>query len=216
MYAPNDLVDLATTEVAAKCREAAARSRRAQPADDRFCFDLFRRALTTQDQVAWAALHTQYEKLVRHWIGASRTDADDLTNEVFFRFWQRFADGQFEATFGALANVLAYLRVCARSVVINQARRDALDSLLQPLDEDIHGTSLDDRTILEKLDHEELLSRVYHCCQDERERVIVDAAFVQGMKPQEIRRAHPELYANAADVSRVKERVVERCRRRLT
>jgi hypothetical protein len=72
-------------ELARRCAEEMVCYRRGRPYDPRHCYELFRRALVGRDEEAWAALYSQYQRLMRRWVAHAPGDPDGLVNQAFER-----------------------------------------------------------------------------------------------------------------------------------
>ncbi len=200
---------MALDELAARCRSETDRP--AAQRDPRFCLELLRRAIETDDAYAWAAVYAQYHALVRYWLGRV-TDTDDLVQETFARFRQavttpRLASGSFPT----LASLLAFLRTIAINQRINQARRiererRALERLQREGIRDHEGDSLD------RAQRCELADYIHGLVPDEREWLVLRLSFELDLPPRQIARSHPHHFTDAAEVSRIKERVTKRLR----
>jgi len=196
-------------DLAARCRAEA--NRPMQQRDTRFCLELFRRAIVEGDAVAWAAVYAQYHALVRYWLG-NAANADDLTQEAFARFGRTVtAERLSSGSFPDLARLLAYLRCIAISLRINEARRAererrALDAWARATDPQTGGDCLDEAR------REELVEYIHSLITDEREWLVVRLTFEYDLPPREIAHRYPQLFAGAAEVSRIKERVTKRLR----
>src|SRR5690348_13302436 len=108
-----------------RCREETARYRRGQSYDDRFCFDVFRRAVVERDDACWEQLNAIYREQVAAWCrraGASQpTDVEELAVLAWEKFWASFTPQKLAASNGS-AGVLRYLQMCAHSVVVDAHR----------------------------------------------------------------------------------------------
>jgi DNA-directed RNA polymerase specialized sigma24 family protein len=203
---------MTVADLAGRCSQEMAKSRRREPADDRFCFELFRRAILLRDPDAWVAIVHQYSRLAQSWLGVPEPEAEALANEAFARLWQQITPDRFQHGFHHLAGVLAYLRKCAISVAITYKRRLAREQQLLALLQDLALLSSKPDPLL-GLDTQELVARVRDCLADEQERLVISLSFEHGLKPKEIHQRHPGKFASPHEVSRIKERVLERLRR---
>jgi RNA polymerase sigma factor (sigma-70 family) len=203
--------------LAARCRqESAAAERR----DLRHCLELFRRAIVGQEDAAWTAVYAQYQALVRHWLGR-RPDTDDLLQETFWRFQrgvtaERFAAGQFPT----LGSLLAFLRTTAVNLLINERRRQererrALGTRLEPRrgapdapDHDAAASVTPD--YLAEVARAELAALIRSLVPDETEWLALRLSYEYDLPPREIARRHPGRFQDAAEVSRIKERLKKR------
>jgi RNA polymerase sigma factor (sigma-70 family) len=210
----SDLEDINVAELAERCAQETAKSRRKRPADDRYCFELFRRAIVQQDQQAWEAVFHQYRRLVYDWIGASHPRVEDLVNETFARFWQGVTPHTFQSRFHDLGGVLAYLKVCAKNLVINHERRRERERLAHSL---VQGFALHppdpERRAIETLAGQKLAAYIKSCLRDKSDQLVFHLSFELGLKPKEIYEQHPHEFESAKQVSRIKERILKRMRR---
>jgi RNA polymerase sigma factor (sigma-70 family) len=210
----SDLEEMDVAELAERCAQETTKSRRKRPADDRYCFELFRRAIVQQDQRAWEAVFRQYRRLVYSSVGGSHPKVEDLVNETFARFWQGVTPDKFQSRFHNLGGVLAYLKVCARNLVINYERRRERERLAHSLVEGLTVHPPDpERKAIENLVGQRLAAYIKSCLQDKREQLVFHLSFELGLKPKEIHEQHPHEFESAKQVSRIKERVLKRLRR---
>src|SRR5579872_4901440 len=103
---------MSPSQLAARCGEETDKYRSGRPYSSEWCFELCRRAIGENDQVAWNQLVAQYSNLVLSWILRDPVrplvgeDDDYWVNDVFRRFWQATRAKRFE-NFESLAGVLA-------------------------------------------------------------------------------------------------------------
>ena len=92
-------------------------------------YELFRRAIVERDEQAWIESAARYRPLLAAW--ASRCSAsaaltesyDDLADQAFARAWSALSPERF-ASFPTLAALLAYMRACVSTTVIDHARSE--------------------------------------------------------------------------------------------
>ena len=124
--------------------------------------------------------------------------------------------------FRDLPAALQYLKLCVRSVVMDDVRaRRAVD--LEPLED------LDERRItgcpgaarsapdvesvvFDRLGSRDLWQTILETLSGRDERLVIYLSFVQGMKPAEIATSRARDFASAADVYRIKRNAIERLR----
>jgi RNA polymerase sigma factor (sigma-70 family) len=188
---------------------------------------LFRLALEEGDQQAWEAIVSRYRNLVLDWTRRSlrspipREQESDWVTRAFERFW--LAVGPEGSRFRDLPAALQYLKLCVRSVVMDDLRaRRAVD--LEPLED------VDERRILgcpgaartapdvesvvfDRLGSRDLWQTILETLPDPDERLVIYLSFVQGMKPAEIATSRSDSFASTADVYRIKRNAIERLRR---
>jgi RNA polymerase sigma factor (sigma-70 family) len=221
------LRDLGLEAVAAGCRAEAQRGRAHEAG---YCFELFRRALEDLDQAAWAAVAEQYQRLILEWIyrtsPADPALAEEAARETIERFWRTLAGrcNPLAGRFPHVGALLKYLQQCAISTMLDQRRRDQQRARLaeriaqhaalsSPLHNDVEAE------VLDRVDRGALIARarawVVAEVADPAEQLIVRLSYVGDLSPAEIAARHPEVFANAAAVRQIKERVLRRARRAL-
>jgi hypothetical protein len=223
----------ADTAVVAQAAPTRAWPHRATPAGDGANEEglaLFRRALEHGDQAAWETIVRRYRGLVLDWVRRitnariPREQEDDWVTRAFERFW--LAVGRQGNRFRDLAAALQYLKLCVRSVVLDEARarQSAAAEPIDGVDERhfaTHGvlgagsglTTDAETVVLGRFAARDLWRAVLEALPDEDERIVANLSFVQGLKPGEIAAVHPQRFASVADVYRVKRNAIDRLRR---
>ena len=188
---------------------------------------LFRNALEGGDPAAWEAIVSRYRGLVLDWVRRARRGPipheleDDWVTRTFERFWM--AVGPEGSRFRDLAAALQYLKLCVRSVVLDDVRASQ-QAAIEPLDDlderRVIGTPGAARTapdvesvVFDRMASRELWQAVLDSLPDADERLIAYLSFVQGMKPAEIAAQRSDRFAGAADVYRIKRNAIDRLRR---
>lgn len=205
--------ELNTAQLAVQCREAMRHHRPLARTEDA-CFELFARALRTQDEEAWAALWVQYRQLVYFWVGPDRSDAEDLLQELFWHFWQRYKGEELDNHFPDLPHVLRYLQRSAHNAAISADRRTAHEVLVADVD-DPGGMRSPEVDALDHLAATEVQTLLAACIHTPDERLVMTLSFEVGLKPRQIQQAHPAQFPTVRAVSLIKERVLTRLRHTL-
>jgi DNA-directed RNA polymerase specialized sigma24 family protein len=209
---------LPITELTRRCAEEMARYQRRQAYDSTHCYEIFRRALEHGDEAAWAAVYDQYHRLVRYQLGNAPGEPDALVNQVFERFWRAIPPEQF-ADFPTLDRLLAYLKRCAQSVAMDARRREqrkhVYESALATLQNGIiSGTQASPAdSLLDEIVGEQVFEHARECLSGHQERVVFRASLEWDLRPATIAERWPDLFADAREVSRVKERIFRRLQR---
>ena len=215
-----DIRQMPLTDLAEACRAETERFLRREPSRDDFCFEIVRRAVCDRDQRAWAAVFAQYRGMVLAWVrrhpvsGSMREDDEFWINRTFDRFWTAVGPERFDA-FPTMAALLRYLKLCAHSVLLDEARaRSAAPSegLSDQTAESIAAPDVADVAV-GQLAGGALWAAIAAEMQDEAERRVAYLCFVLDLKPREIHERHPELYPTVADVYRIKRNLLDRLRR---
>ena len=206
------LAKLPLEAVIQRCAEETIKFRRREHYDPRPCLELFRRAIVLQDQAAWEAVYRHYRLQVlawvrRHWAYPLQSEPTEaLVNEAFRRFWHAMTPQRF-ARLRTLGGIMAYLRRCADSAVIDAHRRKLKELPLQGRAKGHY------EGLTERLRREELWHFVSDQLRDERERVVVDLSFKQGLAPRKIFAERRDLFSSVQEVRRIKRNVLDRLRR---
>ncbi len=208
---------ISVAELARRCAEQMTRYQRRQRYDPRCCYELFRCALAHRDEEAWAALYSQYHRLVRSWLANPPGDPDVLVNRAFERFWRALPPDRF-ADFPTLAKILEYLKRCAQSVAIDARRREerkqveevALARMQEVAVEARRGSS---EQVLDEIISEQLYEQATECLKSPQERLVFRASFEWSLRPGMIAERWPSAFSDGREVSRIKERILRRLRR---
>jgi DNA-directed RNA polymerase specialized sigma24 family protein len=204
-------------ELARRCAEEMARYRRGQCSDPRYCYDLFRCALAERDEEAWAAVYSQYHRLVCRWVGDVPGDPDGLVNETFERLWRAIPPDHF-AEFPTLGRILAYLKRCAQCTAIDASRREertlAEEAALARMQlVGAEGKRSPSEQALDAIVGEQLIERATERLHDLEEQLVFRASFEWDLRPGTIAERWSDVFTDAREVSRIKERILRRLRR---
>lgn len=184
---------------------------------ERFCLELFRRAIEQRCDAAWYGLHTQYYALVRYWIGACGIQdpdtQDDLTQEAFMAFWNYYTPAKLARATG-LASVLAYLKSCAFTAVAQWQRRQKLSIIPFP-DEawDAPGSEAVEAKVERDAARQTLLARLAEHCADARERLVLQYILLEGLKSAALAECYPQEFPEVHEVYRIKRNLMGRLQR---
>jgi len=214
---------LPLTELARRCAEETERFRARLKDDSRFCFELFRRAISERDQYAWDMICKQYRPLMTDWwvkphrgFRAVGEDLDQIINRTYEKFWSALTPEKFNR-FSDLKPLLNYLKMCVDSVIVDQSRK--VDPPSQyPVDDEspIWGRDPNPAPEEQMLDDEKrraFWGWVNAHLHDEKERLMVYGSFELDLKPQEIFDKFQNLFRDVDEVYTIKQNVINRLRR---
>ena len=181
-------------------------------------YELFRRAILLRDEQAWATIHAHYRPLLVSWARRCSNrvciaeSADDIADRALARAWVALTPASFIA-FPTLGKLLAYLRTCVRATVIDQAREQAshqrtAQSLERPFE-----ASTPEQAVLRELDRGEIWRLIMQITSSPEERIIVHESLVYALPPREIQARHPDMFADVAEVYRLKRNLINRFQR---
>lgn len=213
---------LSVNDLARRCTEETSKFLRQSASNDRYCLELFRRAIVRRDEDAWACLYQQYAPLVLTWVNqhqsASALLGQDggapLVNAVFAKFAQALTPAKM-ANFDSLAAILKYLKMCVHSVIADEVRARQSRQYEETLESIEQEPAADDpaEDVISGLSIQSLWQVIQEELNGEDERLLIYLAYVQGMKPAEICAQQRRYFPSVEDVYRIKRNVLERLRR---
>jgi hypothetical protein len=186
--------------------------------DERYCFELFRRAIVARDNQAWDAIYAQYQGQVERWVyrhpdfGSIDQEAQDFILQAFERFSKYFTAEKFGKS-QSLAAVLNYLQTCVHGVIVDCWRKMRLAQLEQ-LEGVQEGRILDKGATLEDLlEAEDLWQLISQQLKDKKEQIVVYASFQLSLSPREIMLEYPDVFRNTSEIYQCKANVLARFER---
>jgi RNA polymerase sigma factor (sigma-70 family) len=213
---------LSVNELARCCAEETNKFLKQNVSNDRYCLELFRRAIVKRDEDAWACIYQQYAPLVLTWVTQHQSAATvlgqdgsgPLVNAAFAKFSQALTPAKMQ-NFDSLAAILKYLKMCVHSVVADEVRARQARQYEETLELMEHEPASDDPAddVVASISAQSLWQVIQEELNSEDERVLIYLAYVQGMKPSEISNQHRKLFPTVDDVYRIKRNVLERLRR---
>lgn len=206
--------DLLVADLRSAANEETLRYRRGDAHDDRYAFELFRRAIEQRNEEAWEALLGLYNPQVVYWCTRTRTSADEideLVSAAWAKFWRSFTPEKL-AEAPQTSAVLRYLKLCAGSVAIDAGRRRMTTVAIgedTPSDEPLSPIDY----LLEQISHELRWRVIEDQLHSAQERAFMRLAFLQGMKPADVQLARHDLFPTVQEVYRTRHCVLNRLRR---
>jgi hypothetical protein len=187
-----------------------------------FCLELFRRALSNPQaegsKQAWSYIHQQYHRQVTLWVKRHRALAqtgltpETLADLALEKMWVAFAltpdkltNFPLHQAEKCLTALLQFLKTCVHSVVIDAIEKDNMESEDALADE---GQDDPDPTIAA-----DFWQAINRRLKDDKERLVMDALYVYGYKPQQIYDTYPQTFRNVKEIYRIKENILARLKR---
>jgi len=218
-----ELSNLNLSSLAHLCRQATDRYFQHQDFDDSYCLELFRRAIEQEDEMAWAVVIDQYGSLVKAWVGRHHSfavadeDQEYFVNRAFDSFWSAFSRNPRKLSrFNNLKSLLQYLKLCTYSAVQEYVERRMpprhvyqSEFPVEAIAERVDSISSVDDNMIAGIVWQYVIAAV----KTEQERVIAEDFLLHNMKPQEIYDRHTGLFAEVAQVRRIKGNFMTRLRR---
>lgn len=211
---------MAVNELAQKCQQETNNYFKHQNHDDRYCFELFRRALQERDSFAWEAICLQYESLVAGWVSqhsgfeSSGEEVEYFVNGAFGRISGTLSPEKF-SNFSDLGYLLRYLKMCVHSVITDYNRAADYGDFfaLNEVTEEVSRDPSPEEQAMDISNRQTLWEFTRIRLHDEKERVVIHGSFVLDLKPQEILDHFQSLFSGVDEIYRVKQNIISRLRR---
>jgi hypothetical protein len=214
-------------ELAARCEEEASKKIH-QNRDDRFCYELIKRAFETKEEYTLGLVLNIYRNIwSKSWIrnpasfDSHANTADDFKNEAFFNVYRSICrkNVEFDALFKSLSSFLAYLYTTLVRLIAEDLRTHPLEHRSPSLEkeDDLPETERfrAENDTAEEAEREVILKqvddRVRALLPNEPDKILFDCWIHQDMSRSEIVREYRSYWSdeNAVRVA------LQRIRRRL-
>ncbi len=211
---PPDLMGLAALEK--RCQHEISNFRKGEAYDDRYCLEIFYRALKKRDDqafellvrnfrgvaIGWLRSHPGYENAMRH------ESEDNYVIDAFTRMWRAKHDQDMD--FPSLAAALTFLKRCLNSAVLDTLRAHARQLLPLP---EVGSGFPEEPAVREEDDGWELWEAIQSFLPTERERQLAYLRLHCNLKPREIMRFRPGMFSDVNEVNRLYRNIIERLTR---
>ena len=212
-----DLAHLTTVELAERCAAEQARFHERLPVEEHAGLELFRRAIQQHDEAAWELLYQQWKGLLLHWLHQhpaarlvlERESAESYLTATLTKFWQATTGTTHSRpAFETLADILAYLRRCLNSVVLDAVRQ------MRSRPQEVSEAVLARRAVNQaESSGGDLWRCIERALPDARERRLVYLRYVLGYRPREIVAAYPAEFPQVAMIYQMERNVLQRLSR---
>ena len=207
------LTGMSVSALAAACSREVDNYRHGMAYNDRYCLEIFRRALLLRDQLAWELIQQRFGDTVRNWLRrhpkrdiACRFESEEnYVAQAFERFWQATAHYQ-QLEFRSLAAALRYLRLCLNGTILDTLRAYSRPQEV-PLPE---PGSTGEPLVEDSYDSSELWEVVKSMLSSMREVRVAYLLFHCGLKPREIVLHCPQEFGDVQEVYRLRRNIIER------
>jgi len=218
-----NLRKLSLIELAKRCAEETDRFRARLEDDSRFCFELFRRAISERDQYAWDTICRQYKPLMTDWwvrphrgFRASGEDLDQIINRTYEKFWSALTPEKF-SKFSDLKPLLNYLKMCVDSVIVDHNRKvEPPNQYISDDESPVWGRDPSlgpEEKLMDDEKSQAFWEWVNSHLHDEKERLVVYGSFALDLKPQKICDKFHDKFPDVDEVYTIKQNVINRLRR---
>lgn len=215
---------LSVGELARRCRHETDKFVSGRACDGAYGLELFRRAIFQQDEAAWHAFYSQYQRLVAYWVEqhskyeSSGEEVGYFVNAAFARLWASVARRPTQVHFHSLSGLLRYLKFCTHSAIEDECRRSrhwrlaavALDDGCEAMAEEAPSAEL---RVIGRAGGEALIQSLLRRLQGEEEKVVAELSWMHGLQPHEIQASRPDLFPDATRIYQIKRNIVNRLAR---
>jgi len=199
-----------------RCHQEMVNYRKGEVYDDRYCLEIFYRALKQQDDQANELLIRSLRGMVIGWLRSySRYDSamryeseDNYVIEAFARLWNARHDQS--TNFETLGAALFYLKRSLLTAVQDTLRfyEKQMVQLAEP------GTGSPDEPVAhEEDDGRELWEVLQSFLPSEREKELAYLLYHCNLKPREIMQYRPGLFKDVSEVYRLRRNIIDRFER---
>ena len=211
---PPDQMSLAALEK--RCQQEMINYRRGEVYDDRYCLEIFYRALKKQDDqanellmrslrgmaIGWLRSYSRYDNAMRY------ESEDNYVVEAFARMWNARHDQS--TNFETLAAALSYLKLCLLRAVQDTLRfyEKKMVELPEP------GTGSPDEPLArEEDDGRDLWEVIESFLPTEREKRAAYLLFHCNLKAREVMQHCPGEFKHVGEVHRLRRNIMDRLKR---
>lgn len=214
-----DLPDqLSLTVLEGHCQREIINYRKGMPFNDRYCLEIFYRAIDQQDEQAWNLLIRNFRGMMTAWLrndpqrdNALRYDSEEnYVDDAFTRFWQATARNR-ELTFTSLAAALSYLKASLRGAILDKLRAHARSLL--PLPEPGSDYFFTEPVTEDEDDGRDLWEIIEKLLPDERQRRLAYLIIHCGLKPRQVVSLCPDEFSDKQEIFRLYRNIIERLTR---
>ncbi len=213
---PPDQMNLATLEK--RCQQEMMNYRKGQVYDDRYCLEIFYRALKKQDDqasellvrslrgmaIGWLRSHPRYDCAMRY------ESEDNYVIEAFARLWNARRDKS--TNFETLGAALFYLKRSLQTAVQDTLRFYEKQMVQMPEP----GTGSPDEPVAqEEDDGRELWEVIQSFLPTEREKELAYLLYHCNLKPREIMQCRPGMFCDVSEIYRLSRNIIDRLERNM-
>jgi hypothetical protein len=188
------------------------------PTGDPAGLELFHRAIKQRDEQAWAVIEQQWRGLLLSWLhrhpaarlALEHESPQSCISAALSTFWQATTSStRSEPVFATLAEILASLQRCLKSVVLDAVRK------AQALQHEVDRASVagEGGRQTPAAPGEDLWEALERALPNKQERLLVYLRYVCGERPRDLVADHPQTFPSVEAVSRLERKVLDRLRR---
>ena len=210
---------MSLSALADRCMREIEKYRRNEPYNDRYCLEMFHRAMVKHDPVAWELLQQHFSPTVKAWmrnhpqreVACRHQPEEDYVHDTFVRIWQTSMRNILE--FDSMAAALRYLKLSLQGAIIDTLRAYSRpkEVLLPDPGSDMHY--VEEPATEDDYESQDLWDTLKSLISNERERRLAYLLYVDGLKSREIVRYCSEEFNSIQEIYRLTRNIVERLMR---
>ena len=211
------LSQMKLTTLAELCKYELKLYRCNESTNDRYCLELFRRAVVEHTDQAWSLLQECFSETVRSWIRSHpnrdvallHDSEENFIAQTFSRFW--YAMHYQHVEFSTLCAALRYLRATLNGILIDTVR---LHLRLQSREVSLPEPNSSKEPVAEEpVESENIWKSIESLLSGDREKRIMYLLYCCGLKPREIVIRCSKEFDDVKEIYRLNHNIVERLRR---
>ena len=207
-----NVITMSIEEVYEHAYQEDIKQRLGQPADSKFGYELFRRAVIDQNDDAWRYIYLLYSPLIKRLIGRRANDdqIDGLISDAFTTFWSAMKPDRFHSL-PTLSHVLSYLRQSIASA-IRYEHRSVNTMPLFDISEAENYYVDDGNYLFTDASNKELWEKVYALLENEKERLVIKSLLINGFTTRYVYENYPKIFKSVNEIRAIRRNAIARLR----
>jgi hypothetical protein len=165
------------------------------------CYELFTLALQANNTLAFTLIYRIYEPLVKRWVvqhtsyTSTRQSVEHFVSAAYASFYASLR-GNSLVNFPTVAQLLAYLKTCVNTAILQEIRAAKKQRLDDELPESTPTKIVETTTTFD-----ELWQHICRLIPNEQDQLAMRCAFIEDRKPAEIAELYPQYWQTSRLVS---------------
>lgn len=216
--ADTNLREFDTSTLAGRCAEETQHYLHHRPHNEKFCYELFRRAVLDRDILARESINQVYALLVNSWVvrvAPKLGDEDQaiLINDETDHFWSSYSAEKFKRAL-YLAQILKYWETCVsratRKVWLKIGAIEQIEPDVELIDPNYQPVP---DIVDERIKRRAVWKIILSHCHDDLDQLIARRMIIEDMPPREIFESERNKFPNIQDVYRRIRNLTDRLKR---
>src|SRR5260370_11914490 len=215
-----DLRDqMSLSALADRCISEIQHYRRHEAYNDRYCLEIFHRAMVRHDPQAWELLQQRFTPTVKAWmrnhphrdIACRHQSEEDYVADTFVRVWQASMRNRLE--FDTLAPALIYLKTSLQRAVIDKLRAYSRPKEAPLPEPGFDAPLVDEPATEDEYGSHDMWEVIRSLLPNKRERRLAYLLYYCGLKPREVMQYCPKEFSAIQEIYRLTRNILERLMR---